>query len=114
MKIVYNMVNALRLEGEGCTNAYLQRPEWGRYTRSQNIIYAHIFEAPIGPLYLPEIEPQNIKSVCNLADGSEVLKGDSWVTEAYSGKAFVSLGKIPHFTYPLADQTDTVLKIILK
>lgn len=98
----------------GCTNANLEKPEWGRYTRRGNTIYAHIFEAPIGPLYLPGIAPESIISVRRLEDDSEVLSGNSWVTEAYSGKAFVTLGKIPFFTYPLADQTDTVLKITVK
>ena len=46
-----------------------------------------------------------------LADGSEVIRGESWVTNAYEGLAFVTLGTIPQYTYPLPDKTDTVIEI---
>ena len=47
-------------------------------------------------------------------DGSEVLRGESWITNAYENLAFVTLGTIPHFTYLLPDTTDTVLAIEYK
>ena len=40
-----------------------------------------------------------------------VIRGESWVTNAYEGLAFVTLGTIPQYTYPLPDKTDTVLEI---
>ena len=46
-----------------------------------------------------------------LADGSEVLRGESWITNAYENIVFVTLGTIPHFTYLLPDPIDTVLEI---
>ena len=49
-----------------------------------------------------------------LADGSEVLRRESWITNAYENLAFVTLGTIPHFTYLLPDTTDTVLAIEYK
>jgi alpha-L-fucosidase len=30
----------------GCGNARLPKPEWGRYTRNGNTLYAHIFNKP--------------------------------------------------------------------
>ena len=47
-------------------------------------------------------------------DGSEVLRGESWITNAYENLAFVTLGTIPHFTYLLPDPADTVLEIEYK
>jgi probable glycosyl hydrolase len=52
--------------------------------------------------------------VRRLADGSEVLRGESWITNAYENLAFVTLGTIPHFTYLLSDPADTVLEIEYK
>lgn len=44
-----------------------------------------------------------------LADGVEVLRGDNWITKAYENILFACLGSIPHFTYPLPDEIDTVI-----
>lgn len=98
----------------GCDYAELPKPEWGRYTRKGNIIYAHIFEEPIGPLALTGIAPEQVERVTLLRDGSEVRSGDSWVTASYPGVLFVSLGELPYCSYPLPDPIDTVLKIVLK
>lgn len=98
----------------GCSYAGLAKPEWGRYTRKDNVIYAHLLEQPIGPIAFTGIDPVNVEYMCLLADGSEVKKGDSWVTMAYEGILFGSLGTIPHFSYPLPDETDTVIKIVCK
>ena len=55
-----------------------------------------------------------VSAVRRLSDGSEVLRGESWITNAYENLAFVTLGTIPHFTYMLPDPTDTVLEIEYK
>ena len=56
----------------------------------------------------------DLGAVRRLADGSEVLRGESWITNAYENLAFVTLGTIPHFTYLLPDPADTVLEIEYK
>lgn len=107
----------LRLNGDsvyGCGYAGIPKPEWGRYTRKDNTIYAHVYEPPIGPLALTGIEPDSVAYISLLRDGSEVRKGDSFVTKAYENTLFVSLGEVPYFTYPLPDETDTVIKIQIK
>lgn len=98
----------------GCDNAGIPKPEWGRYTKKDNKLYAHIFEAPIGPLALTGVEKDRVLRVRRLADGSEVKRGESWITNEYKDIPFVCLGDLPHFSYPLPDETDTVLEIILK
>lgn len=99
----------------GCVGATdLPKPDWGYYTRKGNVLYAHVFEQPIGPLALLGIEEKQIKRMSFLHDGSEVSISDSWTTNAYKGICFAQFGPVPHFTYPLPDQVDTVIKIELK
>ena len=108
----------------GCGSAELPKPDWGWYTRGAGKLYAHVLEAPLGPLPLTGLVPERIGAVRRLADGgggggavrrladgSEVIRGESWVTNAYEGLAFVTLGTIPQYTYPLPDPIDTVLEI---
>ena len=63
----------------GCVGAYdLPKPEWGYYTKKDNVIYAHVFEQPIGPLALLGISKENVKRMSFLHDGSEVKISESW------------------------------------
>lgn len=98
----------------GCGSADVPKPDWGWYTKKSGRIYAHILENPIGPLALTGLDAKRVGAVRRLADGSEVLRGESWITNAYENLAFVTLGTIPHFTYLLPDTTDTVLAIEYK
>lgn len=97
-----------------CSYAEIEKPEWGRYTRSGNKIYAHVLEASIGPIALTGIPADKVKSMYRLADGVEVQRGDSWITKAYDNILFAYLGSVAHFTYMLPDDTDTVLVIELE
>ena len=74
----------------------------------QEALYAHVLEAPLGPLPLTGLVPERIGAVRRLADGGEVVRGESWVTNAYENLAFVTFGTIPQYTYPLPDPIDTV------
>ena len=37
----------------GCGISNFEKPDWGRYTQKDNVIYAHVYETPLGalPLY---------------------------------------------------------------
>lgn len=98
----------------GCGYADIPKPEWGYYTRKDHIIYAHVFEDPIGPLALTGIDKDQVESVRWLHDDSEVKISNSWTTESYQDVLFVQFGEVPHFTYPLPNKIDSVLKITLK
>lgn len=95
-----------------CGASHLAKPEWGRYTQKGNVIYAHIFETPLGALPLTGIRPESLEGVYYLKDGSEIKRGEAWNTAMYTDTAFVSFGENPVFTYPLPDKIDTVLKIV--
>ena len=98
----------------GCDNANRPKPEWGWYTQKGNKLYAHVLEAPIGPLALTGISKDEIVRIRRLADGAEVTRGESWITASYAHIPFVSFGDLAHFSYPLPDPIDTVLEITLK
>ena len=98
----------------GCGYADLPKPDWGYYTRKGQTIYAHLFEQPIGPLYLPGIDRDQIKRISWLNDGSELQVSDSWNIKAFPGLTFVQMGEVEHYTYLLPNQIDAVLKIELK
>lgn len=97
----------------GCGISDIPKPEWGRYTQKGDVVYAHVYEAPLGALPLYGIGPDKLDRVFYLADGSEARRGEAWNTTLFTKTAFVALGEEPSFTYPLPDKTDTVLKICL-
>ena len=105
-------VNEAAIRGtEGST---LPKPEWGRWTQRGNKLYAHVLEQPIGPIPLFGLAPEEIKQVRLLAEDRILPLAESWVIDAYSELAFVSLGDDPSFSYPLPDHTNTVLEIELQ
>lgn len=116
LSILREMGAWMRKNGEsiyGCGPSPLPKPEWGRYTRRGNTLYAHVLEQPLGALPLTGVDPQKIRSVRYLADGSDVNMAPGWNTALYENLAFASFGEDPVFTYPLPDDTDTVLAIEL-
>ncbi len=94
----------------GCKAAPLPKPEWGRYTQNGNLLYAHIFDRGIGPIYFQGLKGK-IKRARLLADGSELHVSTPWMAEQYSdieGGAFISIagGDLP-------DLLDTVIELEL-
>lgn len=98
----------------GCGPCKLAKPEWGRYTQKGDVIYAHVFETPLGALPLTGVAPDELDKVYYLADGSEMKRGEAWNTALYTDVSFVTFGEDPVFTYPIPDTRDTVLKVIMK
>jgi alpha-L-fucosidase len=89
------------------------KPDWGCYTQKGNTLYAHVFENSIGPLCLPGLA-RRAKSIRLLSTGAELPLGPFWNTWEYPDDAFTSFGPVPHLTYPLPDEDDTVLEIKLE
>ena len=94
----------------GCGSSGLSKPDFGRFTRSGNVLYLHVFENALGPLPVPQVEKDSIHSATLLADGSEVPISTSWIHSDYPEMCFLDLGPDP----ALPDGTDTVIKITLK
>jgi alpha-L-fucosidase len=103
----------MRENGEsiyGCGKAGLPKPDCGRFTRRGNTVYLHVYENSIGPLPLPQLRKEQIRSVSFLANGCEIAISTSWVHSDYPDVCFLDLGPDP----VLPDPVDTVVKIVLK
>lgn len=94
----------------GCGKAGLEKPDYGRFTRSGSTLYLHLFENSIGPMPLPQVKKESILSARRLWDGSEVKISSSWVHSDYPQVCFLDLGPNP----VLPDETDTVIEIRLQ
>jgi alpha-L-fucosidase len=97
----------------GCGQSELPKPEWGRYTRKGNKLYAHIFEESIGPVNLAGLAGR-VKQARLLSDGSELFVSRPWNTEMYPNDAFFNFARPEVLTYPLPDERDTVVELILE
>ena len=93
----------------GCGKAGLPKPDCGRYTRRGDTLYLHIYENALGPLPVPGLKKEQIRSVTCLADGREIPISTSWVHSDWPDVCFLDLGPDP----VLPDETDTVLRIEL-
>ncbi|MBP7402291.1 MAG: alpha-L-fucosidase [Clostridia bacterium] len=113
LRILGEVGDWMQLNGKslyGCGRAELPKPEWGRYTQSGNRIYAHVMEPPIGPLHLPGIDAQRVKSIRLLRDGSEVRLSTGWMTHGYRGQIFADVDALTH-DCRLPDPVDTVFEV---
>lgn len=107
----------LSMNGEsvyGCGYADMEKPEYGRITRRDNVYYYHIFETPIGPVGLEGLKKDDIEKVELLINGRKLEIAHTWVVNNYPDIAFVSLGHNEEYTYCLPDPKDTVIKVTMK
>ncbi|MFD2115313.1 alpha-L-fucosidase [Paenibacillus yanchengensis] len=96
----------------GCSYTDLPQPEWGRYTRKGNKIYAHVFEQSIGPINLPGLAGK-VKKARVLADGSEMFISIPWNAQLFVDDAFINFARPEHNTYQLPDKRNTVIELTL-
>ncbi len=91
-----------------CGNANLPKPEWGRWTRSGNRLFAHVLDRGIGPVNLRGLEGK-LRYARLLSDGSEIRLDRPWNAAEYPEDAFVSFSSAS-----LPDEWDTVIELVLK
>jgi alpha-L-fucosidase len=97
----------------GCGVAGIDKPEWGRFTRKDGKLYAHIYEAQAGGICLPNMAGK-IAKIRLLSDGSEIKQADYWNLAEYPEHAFFFLNPASFDNYPLPNPIDTVVEITLK
>lgn len=85
-----------------------------RTTARGKELYLHVMEQPVGPLALTGLPPSAIRGASFLATGAEaeVLR-DGWAVQNYPDTVFISLAQQANETLPLADETDTVVRLKL-
>lgn len=102
--------NGASIKGCGCAD--LEKPEYGRITRSLDgkTLYYHVTEPQIGYVYLPGITKDQVAAIRLLCDGSERKIDQGWITANYADLVFVKLSDSPLLPEPI----DTVIKVVLK
>lgn len=97
----------------GCGYADLPKPEWGRFTRNENRLYAHVMEEQAGAVCLPFMAGK-VEKMRLVKDNSEILETFFWNLEEYSEHAFFFFDPKSSDCYPLPDEIDTVVEVFLK
>lgn len=95
-----------------CGIAEFNKPEWGYFTQSDRYLYAHIFDQPIGPLPLVEIETEKINWVDLLRDYSELHVSINLFVKNYD-ITFIDLAE-DLTSRNKENDADTVIRIELK
>lgn len=105
----------LALNGDsiyGAGAAAFPKPEWGRFTRKGNVLYAHILEQTIGHIALPGLKGR-VKNGRLVASNAAVVQCDFWNPEVQSfddpADVFFNFADPVPWTYPLPDSRDTVV-----
>ena len=60
LKEVGNWMDKNKESIYGCGISDLEKPDWGRYTEKDGVIYAHVYETPLGALPLYGISPEKL------------------------------------------------------
>ena len=94
----------------GCGASDLPKPDWGRFTRKGNKLYAHVMEENVCA-YLLDLLPDQVEKVRLLANGAEMALTQPWNTVSIKDKSFFTFwGQ----SFPLPDENDTVVELTLK
>nr|AIC77302.1 alpha-L-fucosidase [uncultured bacterium] len=91
-----------------CGSTDLPKPEWGRFTRRGDRLYAHILDRGIGPVNLRRLQDRLVYARL-LADDSEIKLARPWNSAEYPDDAFITFP-----TAALPDDWDTVVELVLK
>lgn len=97
----------------GCGISEFPKPEWGRFTQNGNKLYAHVMEEQVGAICLTEMAGKADR-LRLLKDKSEVKETHFWNLKEYQENAFFFFDSGASDCYPLPDERDTVVEILLK
>ena len=101
----------------GCGPVQMGKPEWGRYTRKGDLLYAHVMEPVVGHMNLEGMK-NRIHKARLLRDGAEVILSEFWNAEVDSfdgpDDLFMNFAYPVQNTYLMPDPADTVVLLHLK
>jgi alpha-L-fucosidase len=93
----------------GCSSSGLPKPEWGRFTRNGNKLYAHILDRGIGSVNVNGMKPK-VKKARLLSNNSEIGIETPWTGfHAHQDDLFINLA-----SNKLPDERDTVVELELR
>ena len=96
-----------------CRDASLPKPDWGYYTQSGNVLYAHWTNPQVSHINLGPSGDQ-VQEVTVLNTGKPAATAKSWWGNEGKGNFFVNVKQPTYLTFELPDNTDTVFKLVLK
>ena len=114
--VLHEVGEWMRQNGEsiyGCGAASLPKPEWGRYTRKGETLYAHVLEEAVSAVCLQNLGGC-VARMRLLSDKSEVRQTHFWTLTGYEQHAFFFPRPGCAESYPLPDALDTVVEVALK
>ncbi len=94
----------------GAGSCQLAKPDWGRYTRNGNIIYAHWMHPNIGQLNSRGIPFDKVRNITMLYSGAELFFVKNWWGNMEEGNLFINTGSSTEKPVPY----DTVIRIDMK
>lgn len=97
----------------GCGLAEFDKPDWGRYTRKGDVLFAHWMYPTIGHISVKGIADKTPRAYL-LSTGAELPTEKGWWGNNEKDIIYVNVNRPTYMTFALPDQTDTVIKIMLK
>jgi alpha-L-fucosidase len=94
----------------GCGASSLAKPDWGRYTRKNNTVYAHWLYPNLGQINAKGIDGDRVKNVFMLKTGAELPFQKTWWGNNDPGNLFINASS----TNEKPDPYDAVIRIDLK
>jgi alpha-L-fucosidase len=92
----------------GCGSAGMPKPEWGRWTRKADRLYAHILDRGIGPINVRGLQGK-VNYARLQSDDSEIQLSRPWNVAEFPDDAFITFNSAE-----LPDDWDTVVELVLK
>lgn len=93
----------------GAGSCQLPKPDWGRYTRKGNSLFAHWMHPNIGQLNARGVPTDKVKNIFMLHSGAELSWVKNWWGNMEEGNLFINTGNSPEKPY----RHDTVIHIEL-
>jgi len=93
----------------GCGANTLAKPDWGRYTQNDKLIYAHWLNPNLGDINAKGVNAEDVKNVFMLSSGAEIPYYKTWWGNSDAGNLFITATKSAE-----TPDIDTVIKIVLK
>lgn len=96
----------------GCGRAELPKPEWGRFTRKGNRLFAHVTEPCVSAVMLEGLAGR-IRRARRLKDGAELLLSVPAMAKEYGTCAFLNFNRPEYFYYAVQEEAATVIELEL-